>query len=172
MVPYMMGQGVSLDRAAGVFTLMMAAMAAGTLAGGLLLDGSRSGRVAAPFAVLSTLSLVGMLYLSGTHLGLLILTVSTAAMGFAGGAKIPMANFFQLRYFGLREFGSIAGAQAPFIASGMLIAPPAMGYCYDRLGSYVPALWVMVVLMGLTALIYASLRPYRYSKTLQEIPLS
>ncbi len=36
-------------------------MAAGTWVGGLLLDGSRSGRVAAPFAVLSTLSLIGML---------------------------------------------------------------------------------------------------------------
>jgi MFS family permease len=172
MVPYMMGQGVTLDRAAGIFTIMMAAMAVGTLAGGFLLDSSSSGRIATPFAVLSTLSLIGMLYLSGTRQGLLILTVSTAAMGFAAGAKIPMANFFQLRYFGLREFGSIAGAQAPFIASGMLIAPPAMGFCYDRLGTYVPALWVMVVLMGLTALIYASLRPYRYTRDLQEIPSS
>jgi MFS family permease len=169
MVPYMMGQGVSLDRAARSFSLMMWAMAAGTLTGGLLLDGSRSGRVAAPFAALSTLSLVGMLYLSGTRPGLQLLTISTAAMGFAAGAKIPMANFFQLRYFGLREFASIVGAQAPFIACGMLIAPPAVAYCYDRLGTYVPALWVMVALMGATAFIYAALRPYRYTQNLQEV---
>jgi MFS family permease len=169
MVPYMMAQGVTLDRAAGIFTLMMAAMAVGTLAGGFLLDHSLSGRIATPFAALSTLSLIGLLYLSGTREGLLILAISTAAMGFAGGAKIPMANFFQLRYFGLREFGSIAGAQAPFIASGMLIAPPAMGYCYDRLGTYEPALWVMVFLMATTALIYAFLRPYRFAKDLREI---
>ena len=35
-------------------------------------------------------------------------------------------------------FGSTVlpfAAQAPFIASGMLIAPPAMAYCYDRLGT-------------------------------------
>ncbi len=52
----------------------------------------------------------------------------------------------------------------------MLIAPPAVGYCYDRLGTYEPALWVMVGLLGLTILCYRALGPYRYAKDLTEMP--
>ena len=91
-------------------------------------------------------------------------------MGFAGGAKRPMGTFFQLRFFGLKDFGGITGVQAPFLALGMGIAPPLVGYCYDRLGRYEPALLVMVGMMAVTIVLYLALGPYRYGRDLAVLP--
>ncbi len=168
MIPFMLGKGVPMAQAAGQLMTMMLAMAVGTLVGGFLLDPSKSGKIAAPFALLSTVALAGMMFLSGTPTGLMILPLSIGLMGFAAGAKVPMANFLQLRYFGLREFGGIAGIQAPFTAAGMLVAPPAMGWCFDHFKSYDPAMWVMIVIIAMTVPLYVSLGRYRYDKELAE----
>lgn len=170
MVPYLVSKGIGMEAASWRITVMSVAMALGTVVGGWCLDISESPRIAVPFAVLSTLAQLGMLFLSGSAAGVAVLTVSIAVMGFAGGAKRPMATYFQLRFFGLRDFAGITGVQAFFIAFGMLIAPPLVGYCYDRFGTYVPALWAMVGLMGLTILTYQLLGPYRFSRDLTEVP--
>jgi MFS family permease len=169
MIPFMMGKGVSMERGAGTLQVMMLMMAGGTLVGGFLLDPSKSGKVAAPFALLSTVSIAALMFLSGTPMGMTILYAAVGLMGFAAGAKLPMANFMQLRYFGLREFGGLAGLQAPFTAAGMLVAPPAMGWCFDHFGNYDLAMWIMIGLVGLTVPLYASLGPYRYARDLTEI---
>ena len=170
MVPYMLSRGVEMNSAVGMVALMSVAMAVGTLAGGWCLDRFDTAKVAAPFSFLSTLGLFGLLFLSGGSVGVAILAASTALMGFAGGAKRPMGTFFQLRFFGLRDFGGITGVQAPFLALGMGIAPPVVGYCYDRLGSYEPALLVMVGMMAVTIVLYLALGPYRYGRDLAALP--
>jgi cyanate permease len=172
MVPYMLSRGVEMNSAVGMVALMSVAMAVGTLAGGWCLDRFDTAKVAAPFSFLSTLALFGLLFLSGGSVGVAILAASTALMGFAGGAKRPMGTFFQLRFFGLRDFGGITGVQAPFLALGMGIAPPVVGYCYDRLGSYEPALLVMVGMMAVTIVLYLALGPYRYGRDLAPLPRS
>ncbi len=169
MIPFMMGKGVPMATGMGQLQTMMLAMAVGTLVGGFLLDPSKSGKIAMPFALLATIALAGMMFLSGAASGMIILPISIALMGFAAGAKVPMANFFQLRYFGLREFGGIAGMQAPFTAAGMLVAPPAMGWCFDHFGNYDLAMWIMIALIGLTVPLYGSLGRYRYAKDLTEV---
>ena len=172
MIPYMLSRGVEMNSAVGMVALMSVAMAVGTLAGGWCLDRFDTAKVAAPFSFLSTLALFGLLFLSGGSVGVAILAASTALMGFAGGAKRPMGTFFQLRFFGLRDFGGITGVQAPFLALGMGIAPPLVGYCYDRLGSYEPALLVMVAMMAVTIVLYLALGPYRYGRDLAALPRS
>ncbi len=169
LVPYMMGRGVSLAHAAGMVTLMSVAMALGTIAGGWCLDRVESAWVAAPFALISTVALLGLLFLSGSGFGVAVLVASFTAMGFAAGAKRPMATFFQLRFFGLKDFGGITGAQSPFLAFGMGVAPPLVGWCYDRFHAYEPALWVMVAMMAVTIGLYLVLGPYRYGRDLAEI---
>jgi MFS family permease len=166
LIPYLLSRGVEMNSAVGMVALMSVAMAVGTVAGGWCLDHFDTAKVAAPFSVLSTLGLFGLLFLSGGSAGLAILTASTLLMGFAGGAKRPMGTFFQLRFFGLRDFGGITGAQAPFLALGMGIAPPLVGYCYDRLGKYEPALLVMVAMMAVTIVLYLALGPYRFGRDL------
>jgi len=166
MIPYMLARGVQMNSAVGMVSMMSIAMAVGTLVGGWCLDRFDTAKVAAPFSVLSTLGLLGLLFLSGGATGIAILAASTALMGFAGGAKRPMATYFQLRFFGLRDFGGILGVQSPFLALGMGIAPPLVGLCYDRLGRYEPALLVMVGMMAATIVIYLVLGPYRFGRDL------
>ena len=170
MIPYMLSRGVEMNSAVGMVALMSVAMAVGTLAGGWCLDRFDSAKVAAPFSLLSTLGIVGLLFLSGGSAGLAILAASTVLIGFAGGAKRPMGTFFQLRFFGLKDFGGILGVQSPFLALGMGIAPPLVGYCYDRLGRYEPALLVMVGMMAVTIVLYLLLGPYRYGRDLTVLP--
>jgi len=170
MIPYVLARGVEMNSAVAMVSLMSIAMAAGTLVGGWCLDRFDTAKVAAPFSVLSTLGLLGLLFLSGGTMGMAILAASTAVMGFAGGAKRPMATFFQLRFFGLRDFGGIIGVQSPFLALGMGLAPPLVGLCYDRLGRYEPALLVMVGMMAATIVIYLVLGPYRYRRDLAAMP--
>jgi cyanate permease len=166
MIPYMLARGVQMNSAVGMVSMMSIAMAVGTLVGGWCLDRFDTAKVAAPFSMLSTLGLLGLLFLSGGTTGIAILAASTALMGFAGGAKRPMATYFQLRFFGLRDFGGILGVQSPFLALGMGIAPPLVGLCYDRLGRYEPALLVMVGMMAATIVIYLVLGPYRFGRDL------
>ena len=170
MIPYMLSRGVEMNSAVGMVALMSVAMAVGTLAGGWCLDRFDSAKVAAPFSLLSTLGIVGLLFLSGGSAGLAILAASTVLIGFAGGAKRPMGTFFQLRFFGLKDFGGILGVQSPFLAFGMGIAPPLVGYCYDRLGRYEPALLVMVGMMAVTIVLYLVLGPYSYGRDLTVLP--
>ena len=170
MIPYMLSRGVEMNSAVGMVALMSVAMAVGTLAGGWCLDRFDSAKVAAPFSLLSTLGIVGLLFLSGGSAGMAILAASTILIGFAGGAKRPMGTFFQLRFFGLKDFGGILGVQSPFLALGMGIAPPLVGYCYDRLGRYEPALLVMVGMMAVTIVLYLVLGPYRYGRDLTVLP--
>ena len=161
---------VELNSAVGMVALLSVAMAVGTLAGGWCLDRFDSAKVAAPFSLLSTLGLVGLLFLSGGSAGLTILAASTILIGFAGGAKRPMGTFSQLRFFGLKDFGGILGVQSPFLVLGMGIAPPLVGYCYDRLGRYEPALLAMVGMMAVTIVLYLLLGPYRYGRDLTVLP--
>jgi len=166
MIPYVLARGIEMNFAVGMLASMSVAMAVGTLAGGWCLDRFDTAKVAAPFSLLSTLGLFGLLFLSGGRAGMAILAASIALMGFAGGAKRPMGTFFQLRFFGLRDFGGIIGVQAPFLALGMGIAPPLVGFCYDRLGTYEPALIGMVGMMAVTIVLYLMLGSYRYGRDL------
>jgi len=166
MIPYVLARGIEMNFAVGMLASMSVAMAVGTLAGGWCLDRFDTAKVAAPYSLLSTLGLFGLLFLSGGRAGMAILAASIALMGFAGGAKRPMGTFFQLRFFGLRDFGGIIGVQAPFLALGMGIAPPLVGFCYDRLGTYEPALIGMVGMMAVTIVLYLMLGSYRYGRDL------
>lgn len=117
---------VVMNSAVGMVALLSVAMAVRTLAGGWCLDRFDSAKVAAPFSLLSTLGLVGLLCVSGGSAGLTIL--------------------------------------------GMGIAPPLVGYCYDRLGRYEPTLLAMVGMMAVTIVLYLLLGPYRYGRDLTVLP--
>jgi predicted MFS family arabinose efflux permease len=77
MVPYMLSRGVEMNSAVGMVALMSVAMAVGTLAGGWCLDRFDTAKVAAPFSLLSTLGLFGLLFLSGGSVGVAILPLQS-----------------------------------------------------------------------------------------------
>lgn len=167
-VPYLASRGFEPGYAAGMISASTMAMAVGTLVGGWATDRAATARIAAPFSVLSTIALLMMLTASVSFGGVPLLVGSGALLGFAGGAKRPMATYFHSRFFGLRSFAEVTGIQGTFSALGMGLAPIAVGYSVDRLHTYLPALWVMAGSLALTVLLYLMLPRYRYGKDFAE----
>ncbi len=163
-VPYLASRGFAGSYAALMMTPSTVTMAVGTFVGGWAIDRSSTARIAAPFSALSTLAIVMMIMASASFGGVALLIASGAVLGFAGGAKRPMATYFHSRFFGLRSFTEVSGIQGMFMAIGMGVAAPAVGYCYDRLHTYVPALWFMAGSLALTVLLYLLLPRYYYDK--------
>ncbi len=171
-VPFLMSRGFDASYAAVMISASTISMAAGTLVGGWVIDWARTARVAAPFSVLSTIAIVMLLMASASLGGLPLLVASGAVLGFAGGAKRPMATYFHTRFFGLRSFAEVTGIQGSISAVGMGLAPLAVGYSFDRLNSYVPALWFMAGSLALTVVLYLILPRYRYSKDFADAPVT
>lgn len=166
LVPYLVSKGISVDTAVWMFSLTQLAMAAGTIAGGFLMDQFDTAKVAAPFSLLTAVGLVFYLLLSGGAAGMAFLFMATLMIGFSGGAKRPMATVFQLRFFGLKSFGSLIGIQAPFQAACMGISPLLVGMYFDKFGQYEPVFVFMAALMTVTFFLYWWLGKYRYTKSL------
>lgn len=169
-VAFLDERGFGMETMAPMLSAMTLAMAAGTVVGGWAVDWAKGAWIAAPFSLLTTLALAVFLFVSSQVGGIWMLTLAMATLGFAGGAKRPMGTYFQLRFFGLKSFGTITGIQSPFLAAGMGLFPPLIGRCYDVYGTYQPVFWGMVVAMGVTVLLYLVLGPYRFEKNLMDAP--
>lgn len=169
-VPYLMSRGFDGAYAAVIISASTIAMAVGTVAGGWVLDHAKSAKIAAPFSVLSTLGILMLMAASSTFGGVALLVAASSLVGFAGGAKRPMGTYFHMRFFGLRSFAEVTGLQGAFMAAGMGLAPIAVGYSYDRLGTYQPAFIAMVAGLAITVVLYLLLGPYRYSKDFADAP--
>jgi len=170
-VPYFTARGFDAGLAVTMISGMTIAMAVGTVVGGWAVDVGRSAKIAAPFSAITTVALALFMVVSSDFGGVPLLVFAMALLGFAGGAKRPMGTYFHLRFFGLRSFGAITGLQSPFLAVSMAVAPLLVGLCYDSLGSYEPAFWVMTVSMAVTIILYLVLGPYRYEKDFAEAPV-
>ena len=169
-VPYLASRGFDSSYTALMLTTSTVTMAFGTFVGGWATDRAATARIAAPFSALSTLAMIMMLLASASFGGVPLLLAAGAVLGFAGGAKRPMATYFHSRFFGLRSFTEVSGIQGMFMAIGMGVAAPAVGYCYDRLHTYVPALWFMAGSLALTVVLYLALPRYRYDKDFAAAP--
>jgi MFS family permease len=163
-VPYLMSRGFDGSYAAVMISASTTAMAIGTIAGGWIIDRASTARIAAPFSALSTIAVVMMLTASTSVGGVSMLVAAGALLGFAGGAKRPMATYFHTRFFGLRSFAEVTGIQGSISAVGMGIAPIAVGYSFDTLRTYLPALWFMAGSLAVTVILYALLPRYRFEK--------
>jgi MFS family permease len=169
LVPYIVSRGISVDTAVWMFSITQLAMAAGTVAGGFLLDRFDTAKVAAPFSALTAVGLGFYLFLAAGTMGVAMLFIATVFIGFAGGAKRPMGTVFQLRFFGLKSFATLVGIQAPFQAFCMGVSPLLVGMYYDKYGRYEPVFVVMAILMAMTFALYWGLGKYRYAKNLTPV---
>ncbi|MEZ5891763.1 MAG: MFS transporter [Parvularculaceae bacterium] len=169
LIPYLVSKGVTVDTAVWMLSISMLAMAAGTVVGGFLMDQFDTAKVAAPFSLLTAIGLWFYLLLSGGATSFAFLLTATILIGFAGGAKRPMATVFQLRFFGLKSFATLVGIQAPFQAACMGISPLLVGMYFDKYGKYEPVFVVMAVLMAITFFLFWWLGPFRYAKNLTPI---
>lgn len=86
--------------------------------------------------------------------------IAAALLGAGLGAETELMGYMVSRYFGLRRFGTIYG----IVFVGFLLGTSGGPYIYAKtqeiLGSYDPALKLMILLMSVTALLFASMGRY------------
>ncbi|HRJ43047.1 MAG: MFS transporter [Caldilineaceae bacterium] len=86
-------------------------------------------------------------------------------MGFAGGAFRVLDASLWPHYYGRQHLGAIRGLTMMGTMGGTALGPYPLGLSYDFLGSYVPALWSFIGLLGAMALILVFLHPPRKGKS-------
>jgi len=157
----LMDRGYSSGFAASVAVFLGLSMAAARLVIGYLLDKVFAPIVGGFVFMLTALGFAIMIYLSIDW----TLFVAAAMLGTGLGAETELLGFMVSRYFGLRRFGTIYG----ILFVGFLLGTSGGPYMYARteelFGSYDPALKAMVVLMAVTAVMFASMGRYdRYHR--------
>jgi MFS family permease len=161
-------RGITAERAAMATSLVGAAVIAGRLSAGYLLD-----RLFAPR--------VAILFYSATALGIAILCTRTNGtlaliaaflVGIGMGAEVESMGYMISRYFGLAAFGTAYGhAFAAFMIAGSA-GVYLMGAGYDHFHSYTVPLAGLGAAMVLALVLLSRLGPYRYgveAETIQPI---
>ncbi|HYG26745.1 MAG TPA: MFS transporter [Caulobacteraceae bacterium] len=158
LVPFLGDLGTSTATAAGYASLLGLASLAGRLGAGFALDRLRG-------------SLVGLLFLGGGMVGVLLLAIFGARfaapavilIGIALGSEIDLLAYYVSRYFGLRHHGSIFGWTYGVMSLATVFSPYVTGTLRDRQGDYGMAMAIIVAGLAIASLLCLLLGRYRYA---------
>lgn len=144
-IPYMTDNGFT--RAEGALAMLIASIPAmiSKPVWGYLIDRMRVKPLAAVSAAVTGLALFLIVGAVGTG-SLLLILLAYVILGLGWGGMIPMQEVIWARFFGRRHLGAIRGAGMPFSLLLGAIAPWAVSYYHDLVGSYDGALLVVATL--------------------------
>jgi MFS family permease len=166
VVPLLVDRGIAPAVATGAMAFAGIALTVGRLLAGWLLD-----RIHAPYvaAFFFAMPLAGIVLLLATPApGAAAVAVVLVGMGL--GAEVDLIAFLLSRYLGIRSFGEIYGYLFCVFMLGSGFGPWLMGFSFDRLGGYDPALMGECVALAVAALLLVKLGPYRYPSHRSEPP--
>lgn len=157
IVPIVKSHGGSPQTAALVQASMWAALVAGRLSTGWLMDHFFAPRVAVAFLLPSV---AGLMLLAGGATGG---TAFVAAMliGLASGAEVDVIAYLTGRYFGTRHYSAIYGTFFSMYALGSGYGPAITAWLVETLGSYQRALWVPGLALVIAAIALLCFRRFR-----------
>ncbi len=156
LVPLLKSQGVEPMRAALAFSVVSAALIAGRLAGGFLMDRFFASRVASAFLIGP---IVGIALLAGGASGAMAF-VAAALLGLALGAEVNASAFLAGRYFGVKYFSTI---YAWFFATYSIAAgfgPTLTAMSVQHFGGYTETLYLLGGFLVIAALLFLSLKRF------------
>ena len=147
-IPLLQDAGMTAVEAGSIASILGISVLVGRLAIGFAVD-----NFFAPFVTAITFSLVALgclaLGLGGTSFAVL----AAITIGFAVGAEVDLIGYYTARYFGLKHYASIYGAQFSIFILGAGISPILVGRIWDITGNYDIALWMATALLFLAAAI-------------------
>lgn len=150
--------GFARDDIVALVSLIGLSVIVGRIAGGWLID-----RLWAPGVALVMISLPALAcyLLSDAHLTTGSARISIMLIGMAAGIEYDLMAFLVARYFGMKSYGAIYGAQYGFFAFGAGLAPVVFGRAFDKTGSYSSVLVLAGVFLVIGALALLGLGRYR-----------
>jgi MFS family permease len=159
IVPLLTDRGIST----GAAVMAIQAFALTTMfvepGSGWLADRWPSPKIIAPLFLTAAVGLWMMLHVHSEPLILL----AGALVGVGAGVEYTGLPYLLSRYFGLKEFGAIAGvAFAGTLMFGAL-APLFLNAVFDRFGSYDGAVYTIIGILIYSGLALFTFGPYRYA---------
>jgi MFS family permease len=160
-------RGISPARAAWALSAMGAAILAGRLITGWLLDRYFGPRVA--FCLLAITAL-GTFLLAGAQ-SLAMGITGAALIGFGMGGEGDVTPYLVAKYFGLRSFSTLYGFTWTAYAIAGAIGPVIMGKAFDATRSYAALLSQLALLTLAAAVLMLFLPRYRVFAIADELTL-
>lgn len=158
VVPMLTDRGISIKMAVGVMSGVGVALISGRVVAGYLMD-----RIFAAYIVIFFLlsPMVGIALL-GFRVGGAGPALGTILLGIGIGAEVDLIAYLVSRYFGIKAFGLMYGIMMGLSALANATGNNLMGWSFQILHSYGPALVVMEILLAIALVIQATMGPYRY----------
>lgn len=157
MVPVLSANGLARAQAVNIASLVGISAIVGRLSIGMLLD-RWNDRFLAAFAV--TMPIVAILLLIYNPGSALAATAAVLVLGLSFGAELDIIAYLTSRYFKVGNFGLLFGTIAGFIGLAAGNGPVAISAVYDASQSYLPAMWGMIPICVIAALLFLLLGPY------------
>ncbi len=158
VVPILTDHGVPPQIATSAISAAGAALIAGRLFAGYLLD-----RIFAPYVALALflVPLIGicLLYFAATPA---LAIAATVCVGVGLGAEVDLIAFLISRYLGMRSFGEIYGYLFAVFMLGSGLGPFLMGLSFSRTGTYGTAIVGFAVGLVVASGLILMFGPYRY----------
>jgi MFS family permease len=155
-VPYLIGVGMSAQRAAAVFSVAMLVSTLGKPVMGIVADRSNP-RVALAVAVFS-LSCAFLLLMQAAHP--LVLIPLVLFYGIGVGAPVALVPMLMAESFGLNSFGTLAGLVGIFGMLGTATGPMFAGRIFDVSGAYAIAFALMSLFLMVAAMLPFGCLPF------------
>ena len=139
LVPLLTDQGMSLQTAAYVWALLMAAGGVFQLLGGYLSDRYPRNRILFVFAALQAAGFILAAFVQSLPMAILFALVYGA--GFGG--RVPITTAIRGDYFGNRAFATITGISMAPLYVFMLAAPLFAAFMFDSTGTYTTSFLIL-----------------------------
>lgn len=159
LAPMMSDRGIPPGQAADMLSFSAVASLVSRLGVGWLMDRLWAPLVASLVCAMAAAGVLVVLF-GGASVPLAIL--GACLLGMALGAEADLLTYLCSRYFKLEAFSRVVGSMWLLWAWGGGIATAAAGMAFRSTGSYEPALWVLAVLLLISAGVVLLLGPYTY----------
>ncbi|MGE3693405.1 MAG: MFS transporter [Novosphingobium sp.] len=157
IVPILSSNGIARGTAAGIAALLGLSSIAGRLTIGLLLD-RFPGRLIAGVAV--CMPIAGSLVLLGNPGSVPAAAVAVVIFGLSLGAELDILAYLTSRYFKLASFGLLFALVGGFVSLAGALGPVLLNAVYDATQSYALALWGIIPVCLISAVLFLLLGPY------------
>ena len=167
MVPMLTDQGLSLQTAAYVWSVLMAVGAAFQLIGGYVGD-----RVPKNLAIFGFTALQAVGFLMAAFIDNLTMAVLFAVVYGAGfGGRVPLTTAIRGDYFGKGAFATITGISMAPLYMFMVIAPLFAAAMFDARGSYTLAFLILGGIGSLSGVLFLFAKKPQFSPSHRQVPL-
>lgn len=157
LVPVLSSLAIDRQTAAWIAGLIGISTVVGRLTGGVLLDRVNGNMVGAVSMLLPLIPCSLLLLFPGS---VPVAAVAVIVLGLSLGVELDAVAYLVGKHFGMRNYGTLFGTIAGFLALATGLGPVLLNLVYDQTGAYTLVLLAYIPLSLLSSAMFASLGRY------------